>query len=465
MTRTDLLRRTLCAATALLALVFATHHSLAMFSSGDEAPVDRLVANVTAHLAKKPKDAAALYVLGRIHALAYSEKTSMLYAFGFEEQKEGELPHLDEHSVGAYSQRPNAPAKPGKEKLKEHLAAAISNYRAALRYSPNTALYHLSLASIIEKAGEEIIDAAVEPELETGAMTEDKRKEDYDEAMKDGYLHSSHDPYGASAAPLLRKLMANGEKSLAAQAREALITIWREEAIQHYWLAYMLAIRVDIPNREEHALDTPVSQEAAEHYLALIRKRELSQVEARRVPQIETDLKTLKNRGYAITPIIFSETENRSIQELLSPHRVAFDINGDGRADDCAWVRPDTSILVWDPKHTGVVRSGRQLFGSVTWWIFWRDGYQALAALDDNGNGELSGEELRGLAVWCDHNSNGISDPGEVTRIEETRIAALSVFSTETVDPNRSPANRAGLRMKDGRVLPTYDWVLDLKED
>ena len=242
--------------------------------------------------------------------------------------------------------------------------------------------------------------------------------------------------------------------------------LWLEDAVEHYWQAYMLAVHVDVKERDTHTMmdDTPLAQEAAVHYLALVRKRVPTDVEAQRIPQIEADLKALRGRGAgAITPIIFSETENLPLQDLLSPHRVSFDMDGDGLADDCAWVQPTTSILVWDPSHTGAVDSGRRLFGSVTWWIFWSDGYEALAALDDNGDGILSGDELRGLAVWRDQNGNGNSDPGEVVPIEETRIASITVFSTETASPNASPANRVGLRMKDGRVLPTYDWVLEVK--
>lgn len=44
-------------------------------------------------------------------------------------------------------------------------------------------------------------------------------------------------------------------------------------------------------------------------------------------------------------------------------------------------------LLVRDPQHKSKIESGRQLFGNVTWWMFWRNGYQALAALDDTMDG------------------------------------------------------------------------------
>jgi hypothetical protein len=69
----------------------------------------------------------------------------------------------------------------------------------------------------------------------------------------------------------------------------------------------------------------------------------------------------------------------------------------------------------------------------------------------------LSGSELRGLAVWFDRNSNGVSDPGEVVPIERLGIEAIA-SRAESMD-GESPANQCGLVMQDGRVLPTYDWM------
>jgi len=89
--------------------------------------------------------------------------------------------------------------------------------------------------------------------------------------------------------------------------------------------------------------------------------------------------------------------------------------------------------------------------------MFFSDGYHALDALDDNRDGELAGEELRGLRVWFDKNSNGCSEPGEVIDLDEANIQAISVHAM-TMDGN-SPANPYGLQMTDGRILPTYDWV------
>ena len=58
---------------------------------------------------------------------------------------------------------------------------------------------------------------------------------------------------------------------------------------------------------------------------------------------------------------------------------------------------------------------------------FWADGFEALRALDDNRDGELTGGELGGLALWRDEDGDGVSDPGEVLPANVHGIAGLSV--------------------------------------
>ena len=82
--------------------------------------------------------------------------------------------------------------------------------------------------------------------------------------------------------------------------------------------------------------------------------------------------------------------------------------------------------LVFDKQSTGSITSGLQLFGNVTFWLFWRNGYDALRALDDDGDGRIAGAELAGLALWHDRNADGVSDRGEVRPVSEWGIVSLS---------------------------------------
>lgn len=84
--------------------------------------------------------------------------------------------------------------------------------------------------------------------------------------------------------------------------------------------------------------------------------------------------------------------------------------------------------------------------------MFWRDGFQALSALDDNHDGWLSGAELTGLAVWIDRNQNGRSDPGEVISLADAGILRISVQAA--VDADGTLANPRGIEFIDGRRTP-----------
>ena len=99
-------------------------------------------------------------------------------------------------------------------------------------------------------------------------------------------------------------------------------------------------------------------------------------------------------------------------------------------------------LLVYDPQHTGKVSDVTQLFGS---WTFggkqtaaldsgarsgalagpWDNGYEALAQLDRNGDGEIRGNELDALALWFDANRDAVSQPGEVVAIHAAQVTAL----------------------------------------
>ncbi|HEX2973842.1 MAG TPA: hypothetical protein VHP11_16030 [Tepidisphaeraceae bacterium] len=146
------------------------------------------------------------------------------------------------------------------------------------------------------------------------------------------------------------------------------------------------------------------------------------------------------------------------LEQLIDPQaQVRFDLAGNGSGRLWPWVKPQTGILVWDPQRTGQVTSGRQLFGSVTWWMFWSSGYEALAALDDDGDGFLRGRELEGLAVWRDAGSDAQSGPGEVVPVPVLGIERIAVHATQT--QNGSGYSPEGIWMRDGRHLPTYDWT------
>jgi hypothetical protein len=160
-----------------------------------------------------------------------------------------------------------------------------------------------------------------------------------------------------------------------------------------------------------------------------------------------------------VTPVLIPLKKKVAFEALIdraSP--VAFDFAGQGRAQQLGWLTADAAWLVWDPKHTKKIVSGHQLFGSVTWVAFWDNGYQALGSLDDNGDGKISGKELKGLALWRDANGDGKSSAAEVKPLAAHGITALRYGYTRR--SNELWQSDKGVTFRSGETRPTYDWEL-----
>jgi hypothetical protein len=159
-----------------------------------------------------------------------------------------------------------------------------------------------------------------------------------------------------------------------------------------------------------------------------------------------------------VTPIVFSFRPAAHLDALLAPDtQVDFDLRGYGAQEQWSWVKPELGLLVWDPACSGQIRSARQLFGGYTFQIFRDNGYDALAALDDNLDGVLSGHELDGISVWFDRNGDGVATPDEVVPLPNLGVIAIAV----TMDGHDGiyPTNTRGITFRNGRTLRTWDWI------
>jgi hypothetical protein len=266
-------------------------------------------------------------------------------------------------------------------------------------------------------------------------------------------------------APLLAEVVQKNKNAIARPKIISLLTLhWRNKALTAYRRAYALRIAKDL--KETHlfeAGDNPLSIEAGEGILRLFKALKgdaLLPGEKREQARVQTALKKIRSKPTTVTPILIPMGRATALKEILAPKKtVSFDLAGNGISTRWPWVRPDTGILVWDPDATGRINSGRQLFGSVTWWMFWRDGYEALAALDDDGNGWLEAAEINGLSVWRDSDSDGVSDPGEVLPLRAAGIA--SIATKPTGQDGKVLLNPQGCRLSDGTLRPTYDWIAE----
>jgi hypothetical protein len=434
----------------------------AMFAIPSEVPVDRLVANATAYIEENPKDVNGYYVLGRIHYLAFSNKTvrisaedkgvnvlpiipqnylleylnveqilmannvfwSTMRQFGYSTGiSDGKIiPEIPEDTMGKFLKAYENKIKDSQARINRrifkipepndlitHVTEAMNNFQKAINMDPNNGLYHLGLASLMEQ---------------------------YVNYLKDIDLKEIPEDF--------RNIILN-------KARDT------------YLSAYELSIEDDLKLGEKLppvGFFGVVSFEAGEAYTRLVEmQRYISETQRAKVLEIQKNLqKGLRQKLALVTPIVFSLEENSLPIELLGQDlQVNFDLDGDGNVERWPWVKPTTGILVWNEDGKGEITSGRQMFGSVTWWLFFNDGYHALDCLDDNRDSALTGSELKGISVWFDINSNGQSEPSEIKSLDDIGIISISVKSTGT--ENGWPANKTGIKLKTGRTIATYDWI------
>jgi hypothetical protein len=411
-------------------------------------PVDRLIENTMAYIREHPQDASGYYTLARIHYLAFINKAFVaatlsdqtppimvafwrhdnylwatrrneairltLEEFGYASTKD--VPQEKQQSfwnrvttVQSRLERENwQPPQPSEEQLVEHAGAAQWNFIKAVSLDPNNALYYLGQASLGEQ-----------------------------------YLDYLWERCPAVMPPAIKTILLDGIK-------------------QTYFMAYQLAIDEDLSRTRLplEGLGGMIGYEAGSAYVRLWEAD--GQIPAdvqEKIAGVKANLKTLESlpRG-GITPIVFSTEASASLADLLTPERIVrFDLDGDGAIEERPWIKPTTGLLAWDGNRDGCITSGRELFGSVTWWLFFSDGYRAMDVLDDNRDGLLTTGELKGICVWFDRDSDGQSDKGEVVSVESLGVTAIATRPTGR--DQQSLMHKAGIRFKDGRTAPTYDWI------
>jgi tetratricopeptide (TPR) repeat protein len=180
------------------------------------------------------------------------------------------------------------------------------------------------------------------------------------------------------------------------------------------------------------------------------------------IATIDERSQELRRRRRPVTPIVVPLKNSLAASDIIDQKAsVGFDLDGTQLDQRWMWIKPNAAWLVYDLHGRGQITSGLQLFGSVTFWCFWQHGYEPLAALDDDGDGRLAGQELAHLALWHDANSNGVSDAGEVRSLVAHGIVSLSCRAQLDGKPHCVAHAPAGVTFRDGSTRPTYDVVLE----
>ncbi len=198
-----------------------------------------------------------------------------------------------------------------------------------------------------------------------------------------------------------------------------------------------------------------IAAETASYLIALLDPAK----DAAEVADIQQKSSHLQTVFRAMTPIVIPLIPNMPPSSIMGAKRINFDLDGNGLRSYSLWPRNGKAAwLVYDAGNRGEIRSGLQLFGDKTFWVFWKDGYEALSALDNDHDGKVDGAELNHLALWQDLNQDGRSQAGEVQSLARYGIKSLSCASA--VDANGMPFSRNGVIFEDGSMADSYDWIL-----
>jgi tetratricopeptide (TPR) repeat protein len=269
----------------------------------------------------------------------------------------------------------------------------------------------------------------------------------------------------------LRDAVASYEAALALDPNEEVALLgygWcleqmgeKERAIAAYRAVVALVAWPLNPPLQIEALG--YSSEAAGYLIPLLD----SVKDATEIASLKSRIEAFEKRLRMISPIVVPLSRDAKAQSLVDDTRaVRFDADGRALGGTWTWISRDAAWLVFDKQGQGQIDSALQLFGNATFFMFWRNGYEALRALDDDHDGTLKGKELEGLALWHDVNGNGRSDAGEVRPLAEWGIVSVSCrYVADEENGVYIASSAAGVAFADGTTRPTYDVLLRKVKD
>jgi tetratricopeptide (TPR) repeat protein len=374
----------------------------------EKVPIDRLITNLEQLAAKDSKDAKTRFNLARVHSMAFAFKTPTADIIKGREAEGVFFGFTPEHvpfKVVASSD----PA--ALQVAREHLSKAINLYREVAELDPANLTAKLGYAWCLDQAGNR-----------AQAIT--------------AYRHVVAAGWKIESAYIAMTQAAMSERNFNFQSVD------REPFLDPRW----------------HSITVEATR-----YLIPLLDRAKDQDE---IVTLQDRVAQFNMLPRSMTPIVIPLRDGLTVSQLVDPAAsVRFDADGSGLDRPWSWITPNAAWLVHAPKESRRVSSALQLFGSVTFWVFWENGYHALRALDDDGDGELRDKELDDLGLWHDANSNGVSDAGEVKPLADWEITALS-WAHETRDSRDYVAfSRAGVTFRDGRTRPTYDVLLHARPE
>lgn len=153
------------------------------------------------------------------------------------------------------------------------------------------------------------------------------------------------------------------------------------------------------------------------------------QVDPRAGTLAASNLMTFKGKSIGLLSPIILDLDGDGIEmRSIKKSKAAFDMNGDGIADDTGWTGKGDGFLVIDRNNDGKITHASELSFAAENKDAKSD-LEALASLDNNGDRVIDAKDVRfaELKVWVDANGNGVTDAGELKTLEEVGITSISL--------------------------------------
>ncbi|RRC96644.1 calcium-binding protein, partial [Amphritea balenae] len=159
------------------------------------------------------------------------------------------------------------------------------------------------------------------------------------------------------------------------------------------------------------------------------------------------------------------DLDGDGIETLSKTGNVFFDHDKNGMAERSGWIAADDGLLVLDRNADGQINNGGELFGNNTELAdgtLAANGYEALKALDDNGDGVIDSNDasFADLRIWQDLNGDGLSQTDELLTLEQAGIASLNTdYQNSNSDDGYGNITRqtSTATMADGSTADTAD--------
>jgi hypothetical protein len=143
------------------------------------------------------------------------------------------------------------------------------------------------------------------------------------------------------------------------------------------------------------------------------------------------------------SPLVFNLSAGNGIEFL--GRSVPFNLDGKG-ARPLDWVAPAYPFLALDANGNGLIDDGTELFGTATLLASThqtaKNGFAALAQYDDNHDNRIDAKDAiyARLLLWSDANSNGVSEPTELSPLSFSGVDAINLNAARQPAPTNSPA-------------------------